>query len=170
MCHGVLQMKRLISLVTLLPVFVACARLYVIVDSCLRRLRAMDSNTVKRRLQGGSNSRPLVYKTSALATELWSHTNLFLSTKHSDAKAICCHILTLSQHLLGSLVYWSKRQLINYVDICFQWRKMSSFSCLVWPVGLGVWFSLWVREVPGSNPGRALFWVKFIMIYAKPSI
>ena len=21
--------------------------------------------------------------------------------------------------------------------------------------GLGVWFSLWVREVPGSNPGRA---------------
>ena len=22
-------------------------------------------------------------------------------------------------------------------------------------VGLGVWFSLWVREVPGSNPGRA---------------
>ncbi len=23
-------------------------------------------------------------------------------------------------------------------------------------VGLGVWFSLWVREVPGSNPGRAL--------------
>ena len=26
----------------------------------------------------------------------------------------------------------------------------------VWLVGLGVWFSLWVREVPGSNPGRAL--------------
>ena len=25
-----------------------------------------------------------------------------------------------------------------------------------WLVGLGVWFSLWVREVPGSNPGRAL--------------
>ena len=24
-----------------------------------------------------------------------------------------------------------------------------------WPVGLGVWFSLWVREVPGSNPGLA---------------
>ena len=24
-----------------------------------------------------------------------------------------------------------------------------------WLVGLGVWFSLWVREVPGSNPGRA---------------
>ena len=23
--------------------------------------------------------------------------------------------------------------------------------------GLGVWFSLWVREVPGSNPGWALF-------------
>ena len=25
-----------------------------------------------------------------------------------------------------------------------------------WLVGLGVWFSLRVREVPGSNPGRAL--------------
>ena len=24
-----------------------------------------------------------------------------------------------------------------------------------WLVGLGVWFSLWVREVPGSNPGQA---------------
>ena len=29
-----------------------------------------------------------------------------------------------------------------------------------WLVGLGVWFSLWVREVPGSNPGRAHhFWL-----------
>ena len=28
-------------------------------------------------------------------------------------------------------------------------------SC-AWLVGLGVWFSLRVREVPGSNPGRAL--------------
>ena len=26
--------------------------------------------------------------------------------------------------------------------------------------GLGVWFSLWVREVPGSNPGWALFLYK----------
>ena len=26
---------------------------------------------------------------------------------------------------------------------------------MCWLVGLGVWFSLWVREVPGSNPGRA---------------
>ena len=31
-----------------------------------------------------------------------------------------------------------------------------------WLVGLGVWFSLWVREVPGSNPGRAhSFWNNF---------
>ena len=28
----------------------------------------------------------------------------------------------------------------------------------MWLVGLGVWFSLWVREVPGSNPGRARAW------------
>ena len=26
----------------------------------------------------------------------------------------------------------------------------------IWLSGLGVWFSLWVREVPGSNPGWAL--------------
>ena len=30
--------------------------------------------------------------------------------------------------------------------------------------GLGVWFSLWVREVPGSNPGWAHFWTKEIYI------
>ena len=29
-------------------------------------------------------------------------------------------------------------------------------NTLRWLVGLGVWFSLRVREVPGSNPGRAL--------------
>ena len=31
-----------------------------------------------------------------------------------------------------------------------------SHQNMQWLVGLGVWFSLWVREVPGSNPGRAL--------------
>ena len=34
-------------------------------------------------------------------------------------------------------------------------------------VGLGVWFSLWVREVPGSNPGRAHFVYFLIKLKAK---
>ena len=33
-----------------------------------------------------------------------------------------------------------------------------------WLDGLGVWFSLWVREVPGSNPGQAqlFFFINFL--------
>ena len=36
-------------------------------------------------------------------------------------------------------------------------RSMETLNSTVtgWLVGLGVWFSLRVREVPGSNPGRA---------------
>ena len=38
-------------------------------------------------------------------------------------------------------------------------RSMETLNSTVtgWLVGLGVWFSLRVREVPGSNPGRALW-------------
>ena len=32
--------------------------------------------------------------------------------------------------------------------------------------GLGVWFSLWVREVPGSNPG----WAQFYFFYGETDI
>ena len=32
--------------------------------------------------------------------------------------------------------------------------------------GLGVWFSLWVREVPGSNPGWALSFWNFLIFIA----
>ena len=37
--------------------------------------------------------------------------------------------------------------------------------CKEWLVGLGVWFSLRVREVPGSNPGRAL--IDFYSVHTK---
>ena len=39
-----------------------------------------------------------------------------------------------------------------------------------WPVGLGVWFSLWVREVPGSNPGLAQRrgWIFFCFFRLQP--
>ena len=33
----------------------------------------------------------------------------------------------------------------------------------MWLVGLGVWFSLWVREVPGSNPGQARFFFSLFL-------
>ncbi len=36
-----------------------------------------------------------------------------------------------------------------------------TFLCMVWLVGLGAWFSLWVREVPGSNPGQAHYFLFF---------
>ena len=45
-----------------------------------------------------------------------------------------------------------------------------AFSEQVWLVGLGVWFSLWVREVPGSNPGRALSLFWWMFIYYWPSL
>ena len=45
----------------------------------------------------------------------------------------------------------SNNQCAGWVRHC---QPMSSLSSRL--VGLGVWFSLWVREVPGSNPGWAL--------------
>ena len=35
----------------------------------------------------------------------------------------------------------------------------------IWLVGLGVWFSLRVREVPGSNPGRARVLLEYSNIW-----
>ena len=34
----------------------------------------------------------------------------------------------------------------------------------MWLNGLGVWFSLWVREVPGSNPGWALIFLVLVFV------
>ena len=36
-----------------------------------------------------------------------------------------------------------------------KFQKLTHQRMNTWLVGLGVWFSLRVREVPGSNPGRA---------------
>ena len=47
-----------------------------------------------------------------------------------------------------SMVYWGKTTAAATVH-----AEPSVVSR--WLVGLGAWFSLWVREVPGSNPGRA---------------
>ena len=46
----------------------------------------------------------------------------------------------------------------------FLMARISLFSFLIqWLVGLGVWFSLWVREVPGSNPGRAQYFFVLLL-------
>ena len=37
----------------------------------------------------------------------------------------------------------------------------ASSQLAMWLSGLGVWFSLWVREVPGSNPGWAQIFSAF---------
>ena len=68
--------------------------------------------------------------------------------------------VSASQYLTGCPLHPS-------IDRCrhFKWKcwRMSKQLCVAifskWLVGLGVWFSLWVREVPGSNPGRAQLFV-----------
>ena len=81
-------------------------------------------------LQWGLNSWPLVYKTNALPLSyrgLLMHRWKF-ETLH-DPQHTCSGLC----HLPGSAN-----------------QDIAGLN------GLGVWFSLWVREVPGSNPGWAL--------------
>ena len=61
-----------------------------------------------------------------------------------------------------SFTHTSRWQLHTNIISCDQYTMCTICHILmavyfIWLVGLGVWFSLWVREVPGSNPGRALF-------------
>ena len=84
-------------------------------------------------LQWGLNSWPLVYKTNALP----------LSYR-------------------GLLVHrWNFESLHDPENSCAGLYHLpaSASQDIVGLNGLGVWFSLWVREVPGSNPGWALCFV-----------
>ena len=56
-------------------------------------------------------------------------------------------------------VFWSFLSEYDYVqwNTCVHDSPNMATSSQVWLVGLEAWFSLWVREVPGSNPGQALF-------------
>ena len=68
------------------------------------------------RPQWGSNSRPLVYKTSALATELWSQSHLWItwlpmSTVWTSSivcswQSVVCQIVTRWQHVQGTNVFY----------------------------------------------------------------
>ena len=52
----------------------------------------------------------------------------------------------------------SLQNLTIFIDWSLSFYFWHNFThSFVWPSGLGVWFSLRVREVPGSNPGLALF-------------
>ena len=63
-------------------------------------------------------------------------------------------IIIIDKHLLWRHL---KLSLVKVLPWCGNF-DIKHFHKLMskWLVGLGVWFSLWVREVPGSNPGRAL--------------
>ena len=51
---------------------------------------------------------------------------------------------------------------VVYLLPCWSLTEVRFIS--LWLVGLGVWFSLRVREVPGSNPGRALYNVSQLFV------
>ena len=55
-------------------------------------------------------------------------------------------------------------KIIKVVDVN---RSLIGVDSHVRLVGLVAWFSLWVREVPGSIPGQALFHVLWITIILK---
>ena len=62
---------------------------------------------------------------------------------------------------------WFGRKISPLIlSLVLKWPSKLQFDSLDpeqkydWLVGLGVWFSLRVREVPGSNPGRALHFFK----------
>ena len=68
---------------------------------------------------------------------------------------------TLTFVSLNVCVFFSLTMLIAYNSICFRTNftptnSSNKSSIVIRLAGLGVWFSLRVREVPGSNPGRAL--------------
>ena len=73
----------------------------------------------------------------------------------------CC-LTTLSVHKIWNrcmkakftIDFWSIYTIYNIHNILF--------GSMNWLFGLGVWFSLRVREVPGSNPGRAHFLFKIL--------
>ena len=64
-----------------------------------------------------------------------------------------------------------RRIFIQHFLITIYNLSVSSCAPACWLVGLGVWFSLRVREVPGSNPGRALTFnlvIKVILLKVGP--
>ena len=109
----------------------ACSNHVGVSHSFLLLLEAIPDNFCKiiSCLQWGLNSWPLVYKTNALP---------------------------LSYRGIGG----SLRKIVTLSGEIWPWPHVvlpPRFCCSLhqWLNGLGVWFSLWVREVPGSNPGWA---------------
>ena len=71
--------------------------------------------------------------------------------KHSCPKLIVINLHHFANEISDS--GFLTRQMVSHVILYGKWQKRHNRR----PVGLVVWFSLRVREVPGSTPGQALF-------------
>ena len=88
---------------------------------------------------------------------------------------ICFAILAFNSQ------YWQKKNgnflshfFLGIRSFSFLWKNSEpisnhSISIKLWPNGLGVWFLLWVQEVPGSNPGLAhkFSFLKYYLCFKK---
>ena len=80
----------------------------------------------------------------------WWLNMVWLQVKHLSKLSAACIFLEFYSSLVAVMsAVWT-----DYPQTPFRLfvREMH-----IWSVGLGVWFSLRVREVPGSNPGQTQF-------------
>ena len=80
--------------------------------------------------------------------QVWVLSVMLNELKYVTTRGCCLTRWTLEPQAATSPVW--RPQLQVWVGI------LTDVNSCAWLVGLGVWFSLRVREVPGSNPGRAL--------------
>ena len=83
---------------------------------------------------------------------------LVILTNHTFMVTLAGHEPAIPWFAVRCLIRWATGPLAVY---SFKYHNLNwnvSVPVAMWLVGLGVWFSLRVREVPGSNPGRALFY------------
>ena len=101
----------------------------------------------------GSNQGPLDLQSNALPTELFRHIQLSNKTRLVQGQASYQKIgVVLPQFKQNQAVV--SNETCEYIDSRCS-KKKPGLIC-IWLIGLVVWFSLRVREVPGSIPGWAL--------------
>ena len=99
---------------------------------------------------------PYIFFTFSMTFQSFWHTHRFiligvwlqLSLQFLKLVLVLCSVLVWADMLI---CWWSQgcSEVSDLQNVKFWiWKHM-------WLNGLGVWFSLWVREVPGSNPGWA---------------
>ena len=80
-----------------------------------------------------------------LASPAWKTTTHHLLLWPKQCTALTCRV---SQDKC-------EKSLVSLILTSLYWKVLKMLLTQKWLVGLGVWFALRVREVPGSNPGRA---------------